>query len=93
MAIGDQIWMQDGTKTSNYNYVGVNQDYLLPVTSSLNPGSLGPVTAFAAFHITASVGGSGKYIEGYFIPNFKVTNSGGGVGPYYGGYVPPRLAR
>ncbi|CAG2151505.1 hypothetical protein LMG19282_03999 [Cupriavidus campinensis] len=93
VAIGDQIWMQDGTKTSNYNYVGVNQDYLLPVTSSLNPGSLGPVTAFAAFHITASVGGSGKYIEGYFIPNFKVTNSGGGVGPYYGGYVPPRLAR
>ncbi|WP_454763045.1 TadG family pilus assembly protein [Cupriavidus campinensis] len=93
VAIGDQIWMQDGTKTSNYNYVTVNQDYLLPVTTSLTPGALGPITAFAAFHITASVGGSNKYIEGYFIPNYKIANSGGGVGPYYGGYVPPRLAK
>lgn len=93
LAIGDKIWIQDGTKNSNYGYVNINQDYLMPVTTSLNPGALGPVTAFAAFHITASVGGSGKYIEGYFIPNYKVTNSGGGVGPYYGGYVPPRLAK
>ncbi|SDC50996.1 Putative Tad-like Flp pilus-assembly [Cupriavidus sp. YR651] len=93
VAIGDQIWIQDGTKTSNYNFITVNKDYVMPVTNSLNAGSLGPITAFAAFHVTAAVGGSGKYIEGYFIPNYKVTNSGGGVGPYYGAYVPPRLAK
>ncbi len=93
VSIGDKIWIQDGTKTSNYGYVNVGADYVMPVTSNLTPGQLGPVTAFAGFHITASVGGSGKYIEGYFIPNIKVTAGGGGVGPYYGAYIPPRLAK
>lgn len=100
--IGDQIWIQNGTKTNLFNEVNsklANTTVLIPVVSdpsnngfAQNGGVQMPIVAFAAFYIESASGGSTKGIKGHFVANYKVTGSSGGVGPYYGAYVPPRLA-
>lgn len=101
MNIGDKIWIQPGTENSLFNEVDkflVGKTVMIPVVSDptnagFNTNGQMSVVAFAAFYIEDAVGGSSKYIQGHFVPNYKVPTSGGGVGPYYGGYVPPRLAK
>ncbi len=93
--MGDDIWIQSGTKTTLYGSVPVGQDVLLPVVDAVlrdTTHSEVPIYAFIGFHITGSVGGSGKYIEGYFIFNYYA-GSGGSIGPNYGAYSPPRLVQ
>lgn len=93
LSIGDSIWIEPGVKTTLYSSVPTNVDVLLPVVNDATSSSQ-PIVAFAAFHIDAANGGSGKYIQGHFIAGYKIQTAGnGGAGPYYGAYMPPRLAR
>ena len=89
--IGDSIWIQPGTKTALYKAVPVPADICLPVVVDPVTHYFEPVVAFAAFHIAASEGGSGKYIQGHFISD-KICG-GYGSGPNYGAYAPPRLSQ
>lgn len=93
LSIGDNTWIQTGTKTAIYGAVTVPSTVLLPVVVDVNTNSAVPIVAFAAFRIDASVGGSGKYIQGHFTSDILATNVGPGPGgvPYYGAYVPPVL--
>lgn len=101
LGIGDNIWIEPGTKTSLYNDL-VNRyptppgaDVILPVVNQASGWSSNaqtPIVGFAGFHIDDIQGGSDKYIQGHFIKN---STSGGssGIGPSYGVYTPPRLAK
>jgi hypothetical protein len=95
MNIGDKTWIEPGTKTTLYSSVRVPSDVVFPVVTDISTHAAVPIVGFASFHITASVGGSGKYIRGYFTTDFKAAgmHPGGGSGPYYGSYVPPVLVQ
>ena len=94
LSIGDNTWIEPGTKTAVYGAVTVPSQVLLPVVVDVSTNSAVPIIAFAPFQIDASVGGSGKYIQGHFITDYLATNVGPGPGgaPYYGAYIPPVLA-
>ena len=93
IGIGDNTWIQPGTKNTLYDEVPINTDVLIPVVVNLDNHAFVPVVALAAFHINKGVGGSGKYIEGYFTTNYRVQAGARGIGPYYGAFIPPRLAQ
>jgi Flp pilus assembly protein TadG len=92
IAIGDDIWIEPGTKTALYADVPVGEDVLLPIVTDIGTHAKNTVVGFGPFHITASVGGSGKYIQGHFIKNYKEPFASGG-GPAYGAIVPPQLVQ
>jgi hypothetical protein len=92
LSVGDNIWIEPGTKTTIYNSVPVGVDVLLAIVGNVNAQASVPIIGFVGFHITASVGGGGKYIEGYFLPAFYA-GSTGGAGPNYGAYSPPSLVQ
>ncbi|RXZ36343.1 pilus assembly protein TadE [Oxalobacteraceae bacterium CAVE-383] len=91
LSIGDSIYMQPGVKTTLFGSIPTQAVVYVPIVSNIVSGSYAPIVAFAAFYIDASVGGSGKYIQGHFLTGYEIPQSSG-VGPYYGAYVPPRLA-
>lgn len=104
VSIGDNTWIQTGTKTAIYGAVNVPAQVLLPVVANVTTNSAVPIIAFAPFQIDASIGGgkgqgglcsSGKCIQGHFITNYVPTNVGPGSTsvPYYGAYVPPVLVQ
>lgn len=93
--IGDNIWIEPGTKTSLYKDVPVGKNVLLPIVNAVLRDTTHaevPIYGFIGFHITNSDGGSGKYIEGYFLPNFY-SGLSGPAGPNYGVYVPSKLVQ
>lgn len=100
LGIGDLTWIEPGTKTASYNDLdakyptppGADVSVLVVDTIDLTTKGQAPIVAFAGFHISDIQGGSGKYIQGHFIPNF-ITPGSGGIGPFYGTYTPPRLAQ
>ena len=92
LKIGDMIWIEPGTKTALYSDVPINVDVLLPVVVDISTHARNAIVGFGAFHITASVGGSGKYIQGHFTTNYKEPLATGG-GPSYGAYIPPVLVK
>lgn len=94
VSVGDNTWIQTGTKTAIYGAVNVPSLVLLPVVVDVSTNSSVPIVAFAPFMIDASVGGSNKYIQGHFVTDYRPTNVGPGPGgtPYYGAYIPPVLA-
>lgn len=92
LSIGDSIWIEPGVKTSLYSDVPVGVTVVIPVATQIISKTYVPIVAFAAFHIDASVGGSGKYIQGHFVGGYEIPVSSSGVGPGYGAYVAPRLA-
>jgi Flp pilus assembly protein TadG len=94
LGIGTEIWIQPGTKNSLYNDVVVPSTVLLPVVQDVSTTTHDqtPIVGFGPFVITASVGGSDKYIEGHFDDSYEVPASTGG-GAYYGSVVPPSLAQ
>jgi Flp pilus assembly protein TadG len=92
--IGDSIWIQPGTKTTLYSSVPVPADVVLPVVNNIDTHAWVPIVGFICFHITDSVGGSGKYIEGCFNDSCYGGNTGGiNPGPNYGVYAPPALVQ
>lgn len=96
--IGDPTWIEPGTKTASYNDLeakyptppGANVTVVVVDSTDLSTKGTAPITAFAGFHISDIQGGSGKYIQGHFIPS--TVTPGSGIGPFYGSYTPPRLA-
>lgn len=100
LGIGDSTWIQPGTKTASYNDLnsqyptppGADVSVIVVNTADLTNKGEVPIVAFAGFHISDVQGGSGKYIQGHFIPNF-ITPGSGGIGPFFGTYTPPRLAK
>jgi hypothetical protein len=95
LSIGQNVWVQTGSKTALYGDVIFPKDVLVAVVANVNTHSFQPIVAFAPFHITNSVGGAGKYVEGYFIDDYKgsLTDIGDGSGIDYGVYTPPILAQ
>jgi hypothetical protein len=95
LSIGDNIWIEPGTKTTIYSSVPVGQTVLMAIVNSTlidTTHSEVPIYGFIGFHITDSVGGSGKYVEGYFVFDYYAGLSGPG-GPNFGVYSPPRLVK
>ena len=96
LAIGDTIYIQDGTETSGYvesikdGLIG--QDILVPVTEGLTGGTWNVIIGFGAFHIDDIQGGSQKYIEGHFTAGLIVPIAGPG-GPSWGALIPPTLVQ
>jgi putative Tad-like protein involved in Flp pilus assembly len=93
LSIGDSIWIEPGAKTALYGSVPVGVTVVMPVAAQIDIKSYVPIIAFAAFHIDASVGDNGKYIQGHFVGGYTLTTGAAGVGPTYGAYMAPRLAQ
>lgn len=105
ISVEDDTFIQAGTETSIYKVVQAlidstpegYIDALMPVVDKddLSTSGATPIVAFAPFRITKSEGGSDKYIEGHFIPNFKAEGTSGGVGggAFYGATTPAILAK
>lgn len=92
VSIGDSINISNGVKASVYKVINYPSTVVMPVVSSVTPGSSSPVVGFVGFQITnVYQNGSHSYIEGNFVGGVKLATGGGGTGPYYGAYVPPRL--
>jgi Flp pilus assembly protein TadG len=95
LAIGDSTWIDPGVKNSIYKEFTVPSDvFFVVVPSSYDLSSKGwtTIVGFAAFHIDASVGGSGKYIQGHFLTGKILPYSSQG-GPGYGAVSPPVLVQ
>nr|WP_244099842.1 TadG family pilus assembly protein [Burkholderia ambifaria] len=92
LSIGNNIYLAPGTKTTLYDSVPVGTTVVVPVVTQSAIKSYVPIVGFAAFHIDASVGGSGKYILGHFVAGYRSTAAASGTGPNYGVYGSPKLA-
>ncbi|UEP31868.1 MULTISPECIES: pilus assembly protein TadG-related protein [unclassified Burkholderia] len=92
LSVGDEIYLDSGSKAALYSSVPVGATVVLPVVTQSSSKSYVSIVAFAAFAIDASVGGSDKYIMGHFVTGYKVRATVSGVGPYYGVYSSPKLA-
>lgn len=90
ISVGDNIWIEPGTKTTLYSSIPIGKDVVLPVIENITTHAEVPVVGFVCFHITNSVGGSEKYIEGCFNDSCYAGLTYG-VGPNYGAYAPPSL--
>ncbi|MEI8032371.1 MAG: TadG family pilus assembly protein [Chlorobiaceae bacterium] len=96
VAIGDNIWIANGTMTNLYGKINslIGKDVAIPVVNAMNPGSWQQIVAIAGFHIDSSTKqGNKSYITGHFISNadFGTTNPGSGNGLPLGAYTPPIL--
>jgi Flp pilus assembly protein TadG len=70
LKIGDQIWIEPGTKTSLYAYAAekIGCTVFLPVVGNdFDTNAATPILGFAPYQIDDAVGGSGKYIQGHFV--------------------------
>jgi Flp pilus assembly protein TadG len=92
MSIGNSIYLVPGAKTTLYSSVPVDTTVLLPVVTQTLTSTYTAIVAFAPFYIDASVGGSGKYIQGHFVSGYTIPVTTSGVGPNYGAYAAPQLA-
>ena len=90
----DKIWIEPGTKTSLYNDVAnkVGQVVLCAVVQDLSSHAYVDLIGFVPFEIEAVSGGSDKFIQGHFVPNYLIPKSSPG-GPQYGALTPPRLVQ
>jgi Putative Flp pilus-assembly TadE/G-like len=95
LSVGQSVWIQTGAKSALYADVAYPKDVLVAVVGSVDTHSFQPIIAFAPFHIINAVGGDDKYVEGYFIDDYKgsLTDIGDGSGIDYGAYTPPTLAQ
>jgi len=95
VSVNDDIWIEPGTKTVLFAdaaaYVGKTV-LLAVVNGDMTTHAFNPIVGFIPFIITAAEGGSGKYVEGYFIGAIIAPGSIGG-GPNFGAYTPPYLVQ
>lgn len=88
LKIGDNIWIQPGTKTTLYSDAAslIGKTVLLPVvTTDFETHSYTPIQGFVSFYIEDAVGGSGKYVQGHFVKDHAVTG-----GTYNGTFISPK---
>jgi len=102
LAVGENIWIQTGTKTTLYSDVNNCSsagnrkcEYAnVPIVQDVSTHSYTPIVAYTCIRIVSAIGGSEKYITMQMSNNAdkcQAKGSGGG-GTYYGELVPPRLA-
>jgi len=94
LKIGDNIWIQPGTKATLYSDVPTNIDVAIPVVNNVDTHSFQPIVAIAGFHIDSSTKhGNKSYIEGHFIDATIISslNPGNSNGLPLGAYTPPLL--
>jgi Flp pilus assembly protein TadG len=88
LTIGDQIWIEPGTKTTIYSDAAAKKGstVLLPIVADdFNTHDDTPILAFVPFYIEDAVGGSDKYIQGHFVPHFTAEGATGSANaPNYG---------
>jgi hypothetical protein len=88
LKIGDEIWIEPGTKTSIYGDAAdrIGNTVLLPVVGNdFDTHNDTPILAFVPFHISDAQGGNDKYIEGYFVPSYTVQGAtGSATAPNFG---------
>ena len=80
LKIGDEIWIEPGTKTTLYDYAAsrIGDTMLLAVVGNdFDTHADTPILGFVAFKITDAVGGSGKYIEGHFVHEYTAPGATG----------------
>jgi Flp pilus assembly protein TadG len=88
LKIGDQIWIEPGTKTTLYDSAAtrIGQTVLLPIVpDNFDTHAETTLLAFVPLYIEDAQGGSDKYIQGHFVPNYQVPGGGGDpTAPNYG---------
>ena len=102
LAVGENIWIQTGTKTTLYSDVNNCSsagnrkcEYVnVPIVQDVSTHSHTPIVAYTCIRIVSATGGSEKYINMQMSNNADKCQSkgSGGGGTYYGELVPPRLA-
>ena len=100
LSIGDQVFMDSGSKTSLYKAVEkcmVDKIYpcstvVMPVLDQVVSGTNATITGFACLKILSADGGNKKFIE-VQMSNTCPPIASGGVGPNYGVISPPSLFR
>jgi hypothetical protein len=93
LSLGQEIWIQPGTKSTIYDAVVIPDSAVFPVVRDVSSSTHdhSPILGFAPFVITGVDKGA-KYIEGHFAVGVEVPRSTGG-GQFYGTVVPPSLAQ
>jgi Flp pilus assembly protein TadG len=101
LAVGDDIYIQPGVKSSVYNTVlhqyqsHPNKIYMLPVVEgSLAPKTFVQVKAYCSFQITGCSGsgaGGDPWISGKFVPDYMNPKASGASGEHLGSTLPPKL--
>lgn len=99
----DQVLNANGAKTALYSYVSSKipsaapREFvgLAPVVADITPGVTAKVSAFACVAITASSGGSDKYVQMHLLPRTDsrcpIKGSGASSNPYV--RVPPQIVQ
>jgi Flp pilus assembly protein TadG len=80
LKVGDQIWIEPGTKTTLFNEAvnRIGETMVLPVVGDdFNTHDHTPILGFVGFYIEDAAGGSDKYIQGHFVSPYTVP---GGIG-------------
>lgn len=98
MSVGDMIWVQPGSKTSNFDDVNACSysgnktcEYVsIPVARVIDSHHRTPISAFACIRILRAVGASSKFTEVQMSTKCEIDYSGG-VGPGYGVVSPSSL--
>lgn len=99
LSLGDQTWIEPGTKTTLYNTVNACSAAgdkscelvtIAVVNTALNHSDV-PIKAFACLRIVSATGGSGKYVT-VQMSNKCVNPDAGGTGPDYGVHSTAKLA-
>lgn len=69
LSIGDNTYIQPGTKAHGFDFVPEDKDVGIFVVDNIETNSSQPIVAIAAFHIDYAVkrGRDGKYIAGHFV--------------------------
>jgi Flp pilus assembly protein TadG len=88
LKVGDQIWVQSGTKTTVYSEAAnrIGETVMLPIVcDDFFTHDHNPILGFVPFKIEDASGGDDKYIQGHFVPNYQVPGLGDSSTPFYGG--------
>jgi hypothetical protein len=88
LKIGDNIWIEPGTKTTLYDDAAtkIGQTVIVPVVNAdFSTHSFTPILGFVSFCIEDVAGGDDKYIQGHFVKN--VTDDAESGGPVYGTFA------
>lgn len=97
--IGDNIWIEPGTKATNYQDVRdsfVGKTVLMPVVADADASthSNTPITGFIAFYIEDAIAtGSNKRIIGHFVAYYTDKNTSRPGGPIGNNVTPALLVR
>jgi Flp pilus assembly protein TadG len=88
LKVGDQIWIEPGTKTTLYDEAAnrIGETVLVTIVSdNFDSSTQTPILAFVPFYIEDAQGGSDKYIQGHFVNSYTVPGGIGAPGtPNYG---------